>query len=121
MQINAIDSGNFTGKNNFLLRAKNANDINQKKYWTSLHYEAVSRLYGRKSRNTRSLLSFIQDTGSAYGGLIMLGIAAKMGLERLKSDIYGAKAYNTFSNRFAEPDDFRSSEERHYKIKESYL
>ena len=121
MRIKSIDNSSFKSKNNFLLRAKNANDISKKNYWTSLHYEAISRLYNIKSKNTRYLLSTVKDTGSACGGLLVLCIIAKMQFEKLKSDIFSAKAYNTFSNRFAEPDDFRSQEERYYKIKENYL
>lgn len=121
MRLDAIDCKSFKSGNSFLTKAEKAKTISDKNYWTSLHYEAMSRLNNIKCKNTRSLLSAVQDTGSVCGGFVMLLIFAKMGYERLKSDVFGYKAYSTFTNRFAEPDDFCSREPRHYKIKENYL
>ena len=116
MQMQNINNNynvHFGVKNTFLNRAKNARNIVEEHYWQSLHYEAKARLNYQKFTKVKHELRKYDETRP----ISLFKVLSNMAYRKFNSLFCRGKAYGKFPNRFAEPDNLNSAEERFYKIK----
>ena len=117
MQIQNYENNNTNfKKNSFLMKAKNAPQKLEKRYWESLHNEAKARLNHHKYMLAEKEFCLV-DTKELLAPHLMLTAFLEMAYRKFQSFIYLKKALNKFPNRFIKADNSVATEKRFYKAK----